>query len=90
GPRCGGFAGLPCPDGLKCVDDPRDDCDPKHGGADCIGVCVGPRIACGGLKGLSCPTNYTCIDDPTDGCDPAKGGADCGGICIWSGGILEA
>lgn len=38
---CGGFAGIPCEakDDI-CVDDPRDDCDPKHGGADCGGLCV--------------------------------------------------
>ncbi|MDI1480875.1 hypothetical protein [Polyangium sp. y55x31] len=40
-PRCGGFAGLRCPEGLRCVDLPGDDCDPRRGGADCIGVCVG-------------------------------------------------
>lgn len=40
GPQCGGFAGFPCPEGKVCVDDPRDDCDPRHGGADCIGVCI--------------------------------------------------
>lgn len=38
--RCGGFAGLPCPGGGRCVDDPSDDCDPANGGADCIGMCV--------------------------------------------------
>lgn len=38
---CGGFAGLPCKDANKiCVDDPRDDCDPLNGGADCGGICV--------------------------------------------------
>jgi hypothetical protein len=37
---CGGFAGLECPRGLTCVDDPSDDCDPERGGADCIGVCI--------------------------------------------------
>ncbi len=42
GRRCGGFAGIPCPAGLICIDDPRDDCDPKRGGADCIGICRGP------------------------------------------------
>jgi hypothetical protein len=40
GKRCGGFAGLKC-DG-KCVDDPTDNCDPKRGGADCIGICIPP------------------------------------------------
>ncbi|WP_395809316.1 hypothetical protein [Archangium minus] len=37
---CGGFAGTPCPQGQRCVDDPGDDCDPERGGADCIGICV--------------------------------------------------
>lgn len=37
---CGGFAGFPCPRGYVCLDDPSDDCDPAHGGADCGGVCV--------------------------------------------------
>lgn len=37
---CGGFAGLPCPSTQHCIDDPRDDCDPKNGGADCSGICV--------------------------------------------------
>lgn len=37
---CGGIAGFPCPDGLQCVDDPADDCNPAKGGADCPGICV--------------------------------------------------
>ena len=37
---CGGIAGIPCPDGQTCVDNPNDDCDPKNGGADCGGICV--------------------------------------------------
>jgi hypothetical protein len=43
---CGGFANFPCPEGMACVDDPRDDCDPDNGGADCGGVCkrdAGPK-----------------------------------------------
>ncbi|WP_339133359.1 MAG: Kazal-type serine protease inhibitor domain-containing protein [Candidatus Electrothrix sp. GW3-4] len=36
---CGGIAGLLCPEGMECVDDPSDDCDPAHGGADCLGIC---------------------------------------------------
>lgn len=38
---CGGIAGIPCPAGQRCMDDPTDDCDPKNGGADCGGICVG-------------------------------------------------
>ena len=37
---CGGIAGIPCPEGMECVDWPVDDCDPDAGGADCIGMCV--------------------------------------------------
>ncbi|KAK5655616.1 hypothetical protein OQA88_5547 [Cercophora sp. LCS_1] len=37
---CGGFAGFQCKGGLQCIDDPRDDCDPRNGGADCGGICV--------------------------------------------------
>lgn len=37
---CGGIAGFPCPSGMKCVDDPSDNCDPTKGGADCPGICV--------------------------------------------------
>lgn len=41
GSSCGGFAGLKCANvNDKCVDDPRDDCDPANGGADCIGICI--------------------------------------------------
>jgi hypothetical protein len=36
---CGGIAGLKCPAGQVCVDDPTDTCDPTKGGADCAGIC---------------------------------------------------
>ena len=39
GQFCGGFAGIPCPEGYVCVDVPGDGCDPQHGGADCAGRC---------------------------------------------------
>jgi hypothetical protein len=41
GQFCGGFAAIPCPEGLTCVDDPRDTCNPDLGGRDCGGICVG-------------------------------------------------
>jgi hypothetical protein len=41
---CGGIGGLQCPDGLTCVDDPSDSCDPEQGGADCMGMCVKSEI----------------------------------------------
>jgi hypothetical protein len=40
--RCGGIAGMPCPEGATCVDDPSDSCDPTQGGADCGGLCQTP------------------------------------------------
>ena len=40
---CGGIAGIPCPGNLVCVDDPRDDCCPQNGGADCSGLCARRR-----------------------------------------------
>jgi hypothetical protein len=39
GEFCGGIAGFLCDKGFICVDDPRDDCDPNKGGADCGGIC---------------------------------------------------
>lgn len=39
-PSCGGFAGFRCPAGLYCYDKPNDGCDPRNGGADCIGICL--------------------------------------------------
>lgn len=41
---CGGIAAIQCPDGQTCIDDPSDTCDPKQGGADCSGICVGPAV----------------------------------------------
>lgn len=40
GQTCGGFAGLLCPSGYACIDNPTDNCSPKTGGADCSGICV--------------------------------------------------
>jgi hypothetical protein len=80
---CGGIAGFPCPPGSTCVDDPKDDCDPTQGGADCGGICVREEkpLSCGGFSGKTCPDGYTCVDDASDDCDPTHGGADCPGIC---------
>ena len=36
---CGGIAGIACPEGQHCADDPDDGCDPAVG-ADCGGLCV--------------------------------------------------
>lgn len=79
---CGGFAGLTCPDGYLCADDPNDNCDPNSGGADCPGLCVPGNDFCGGIAQIPCPGGFLCVDDPTDNCDPNAGGADCSGVCV--------
>ena len=71
---CGGFAGLRCPAGFQCVDDPRDDCSPCNGGADCGGICV--QVKCTAPPAcdpkMICTQVLTCVDGlvyPT-GCGP--------------------
>jgi hypothetical protein len=78
---CGGIAGIQCPSGQICVDNPNDSCDPNNGGADCSGECIVKQF-CGGIAGIQCPSGMNCVDDPTDSCDPNNGGADCGGMCV--------
>jgi hypothetical protein len=39
GQMCGGIAGIQCPQGQVCADNPKDDCDPAQGGMDCSGIC---------------------------------------------------
>ncbi|MGK4001509.1 hypothetical protein WMF31_02715 [Sorangium sp. So ce1036] len=82
---CGGITGRGCPGDNRCVDDPNDDCNPRRGGADCGGLCVG--APCGGFAGLGCEEGYVCVDDPRDDCDPLNGGADCMGTCLYAGEI---
>eukprot|EP00808_Paulinella_micropora_P029103 g1247.t1 len=55
---CGGFTGssFGCLEGV-CVDDPRDDCDPANGGADCPGFCAKDQ---GNRRYKICPM-YMCI-----------------------------
>jgi hypothetical protein len=82
---CGGITGKQCPSDQACIDDPSDNCDPKHGGADCSGICVAKPnepVSCGGITGKPCPGGQACIDDPNDNCDPKHGGSDCSGICV--------
>lgn len=80
---CGGIGGLPCEPGLRCIDDPVDECEPERGDADCSGICVPGEepLRCGGFSGATCPDGLSCVDDPTDTCDPLNGGADCPGLC---------
>ena len=74
---CGGFAGVSCPVGYICVDDPSDNCDPESGGADCGGVCVradasepcaailciAGSYCCNACGGICVPIGTTCSED---------------------------
>ncbi len=60
GAFCGGIAGIPCPDGQVCVDDPSDDCDPRAGGADCGGICTSKSDPCASVR---CPSGTQCVAD---------------------------
>jgi hypothetical protein len=66
---CGGFAGIPCPGAGQCVDDPSDSCDPKHGGADCGGLCECSALAkcAAGSHFDSSPSVCACVPGVTCG-----------------------
>jgi hypothetical protein len=77
GTFCGGIAGIPCPQGEQCVDDPSDDCDPKNGGADCGGICVCPTNPCAAVL---CPVGTQCVANGCSAsCEPPLGDDGCGG-----------
>ena len=68
GDFCGGIAGIQCNQGLTCVDEPNDNCDPQLGGADCSGICIDPN------QGMVCSYNGTVYFPGdsfphTDGCN---------------------
>jgi len=73
-PTCGGFAGKACPGAGKCVDDPKDSCDPAKGGADCGGICtcVETVLCTKGSKFDSSPSVCACV--------PEK--PVCGPVCL--------
>jgi hypothetical protein len=86
GEQCGGIAGRPCPNvNLVCVDNPLDNCDPLHGGADCIGICRCPTGPCSAVGACGTPIegSFPCADDTLGGVtgrcipDGDKGG------CKW-------
>lgn len=89
GRPCGGPAGLTCGEGLICVDNPDDNCDPRRDGSKCPGTCKANLVkedkvqrSCGGTTGYDCPGGMVCIDDPSDDCDPTQDGSKCKGICV--------
>ena len=74
-PQCGGFAGIACPGSGMCEDDPRDDCDPQNGGADCGGLCECQ------LQGV-CKDGFVWNASPgVCGCVPVGGGNGGGEQC---------
>jgi hypothetical protein len=96
--QCGGFGGLQCSDGMTCVDDPSDSCDPMQGGADCMGRCVEDKDLEGGGKNEKCDfvdtphKNY--VGQSPDACATMKFACeagkeyfadDCGCGCVMSG-----
>jgi hypothetical protein len=86
---CGGPSVIQCPQGLSCVDDPGDKCDPTKDGLNCPGKCVAGsggeskfKQPCGGPSRINCIGGMVCVDDPSDNCDPTKDGLDCKGMCV--------
>jgi hypothetical protein len=75
GEFCGGIAGIPCPDGSSCVDDPSDDCDPRTGGADCGGICVPGTNPCAAAL---CPVQTECVVRDGEAVCVPIGGEPCG------------
>jgi PrcB C-terminal/Antistasin family len=85
--HCGGIAGIQCPGGGKCADDPNDGCDPNAGGADCGGVCrCVQNVAC--VRGAvfdSSPKVCACVPPiPPTMCGPV-----CDIFCAY-GNVLDA
>lgn len=85
---CGGFAGRPCPGAGKCVDDPKDSCDPAKGGADCGGICqcVQNVFCARDMIFDSSPKVCACVA-PTP--PPSACGSVCGIYCEY-GNVLDA
>ncbi len=84
--RCGGLAGLRCPSGYLCADDPEEGCGPA---TDCMGICVPPYCASRALHasyismdpGECARMRFTCAEDMVPffdacgcGCESAEPG----------------
>ncbi|HEY3358403.1 MAG TPA: hypothetical protein VGQ83_34460 [Polyangia bacterium] len=79
--RCGGLAGLECPAGQRCIDDPAEPCGI---GADCFGLCVLP---CDATTGTGCPAGDACVPDPYVNCGPTQNCVGAG-LCLPAGECL--
>lgn len=73
---CGGIAGKPCPGMGKCVDNPKDSCDPATGGADCGGICscIEKVLCTKGSTFDSSPSVCACVPSTTPPSGPSCGG----------------
>ncbi len=91
GAACGGLAGFSCAGSATCIDDPRDECDPTSGGADCGGVCIceSTQSCGGGMSFDASPDVCACVagDAPEDLCASAR----CmrGTRCVTDGGTAR-
>lgn len=80
GAFCGGIAGIPCPKGQTCIDDPKDECDPQQGGADCGGICVEATNPCAAVL---CKEGSQCVDQ--DGVAVCVPNPTCGEVTCSAG-----
>lgn len=82
---CGGYGGIRCPDGMMCMDDPTDDCDPTYGDADCGGECV---TTCDSTAGGPCADGKACVSYPWVNCSPDTNCIGLG-VCLPAGECLQ-
>ncbi len=73
---CAGFLGIACPGSYVCVDDWRDSCDPKNGGADCPGLCRDK------LPQSCIPSNPLCEGNEVCVLNAYCVGMQCNGTCV--------
>jgi hypothetical protein len=87
---CAGFSGKACPGGGRCADDPNDDCDPLHGGADCAGLCscIETALCIQGDVFDSSPSVCACVPAPVaDPCAAVR--CKAGSHCDADGGAAQ-
>jgi hypothetical protein len=84
--HCGGIAGIQCPGGGRCADDPNDSCDPNNGGADCGGICQCiETVSCIARDVFdSSPGVCACVPKAPPACPPV-----CAIFCAY-GNVLDA